>query len=334
MRILFLGSPEEVEAPLLKLHEQGLQHGHELAGVITPPAKPFGRKLQLKDPPIAQISKLLGIKLHQTSNVNSKESITWIRDLGIDVAITAAFGQILSQEFLNIPRRAVINIHPSMLPHYRGATPVQSALLDQKSTTGVTILFTVKALDAGAIILQKSTTIQNEENAPLLVKRLFNMGADILFPALSLLEDPNFKGLEQQLDQVTHCTKIIKTDGLIDWNSKSEEIIAKFKAYYGWPGSYTFMDEKRIKITQMKMVSAKDDPMKSSHSIDAEDNLKPSNFYYSSQLRSIVVTTKNGIIAIEKLQPEGSQPMDAMAFWNGIKKKNITHFDYKMTENT
>lgn len=325
MRILFLGSPEEVEIPLRYIVENGHEHGHELVGVVTPPAKPFGRKLVLKDPPIASISKHIGLNLHQTANVNCSESLAWIQSLDADIAITAAFGQILSQQFLNLPRRAVINIHPSLLPLYRGATPVQSALLDQKTSTGVTILFTVKALDAGGIILQKPTDIQIEENAPALTKRLFSIGAEILFPALSMLKDPHFKGIEQDPHQVTHCKKVLKSDGLIEWNSSTNEILARFRAYYGWPGSYTFYQDKRIKIVEIKMPESTS-TMTHPHSLKTSHQSKPGQFYYCPHSKCLEVITMNGSVMIRKLQPEGSQPMEAGAFWNGIKNKDTPLF--------
>lgn len=321
MRILFLGSPQEVIAPLQTLLDHGRLHGHEIVGVITPPAKPFGRKLMLKDPPIAEFAKKRDINLHQTTSVNLQASLDWVRNLQIDVAITAAFGQILGQEFLSLPKRAVINIHPSLLPLYRGATPIQSALLDKATQTGVSILFTVKALDAGALILQEKTDIHPNEKAPELTQRLFAQSSEMLFPALSLLQDPCFIGTEQDPTRITHCRKIQKTDALINWNSDSSEILARFRAYSGWPGSYTFLGEKRINIIEMIPGSKNLFP---SHSLNENINT-PGSFFYDPQSKSLIVLTSSDPIIVKKLQTEGSQPMEANSFWNGVKNRGVAH---------
>ena len=326
MRILFLGSPQEVETNLRTLMEMGHQHGHELVGVITPPAKPFGRKLIMKDPPIAEFAKLNGIPLHQTPNVNHPDSIEWIRSLQTDIAITAAFGQILGNEFLTIPSRAVINIHPSLLPEYRGATPVQSVLLDRAKITGVTILFTVRSLDAGALILQRTTEIESHEKAPELTHRLFKIGSEMLFPALELLKDQSFKGTEQDPSRITHCKKITKADGMIHWESESTIIMAKFRAYWGWPGSYTFFAGKRINIIEMNIADSSITNQNSTISEKIQQEHAFGGFCFCQKSKNILVKTLQNYIKITKLQPEGSQPMEAAAFWNGIKNKTNQYF--------
>ena len=149
MRIIFMGSPEEVIAPLKSLISLCEGSEHELVAVVSQPAKPAGRKKKLTDPPLASFAKEAGLKVYQPVKARDPEFLNQLRDDQVDLIITATYGQILSEEFLSIPKRGTINIHPSLLPEYRGATPVQTALFDGLETTGVSILFTVRALDAG-----------------------------------------------------------------------------------------------------------------------------------------------------------------------------------------
>ena len=146
-----------------------------------------------------------------------------------DIVVTAAYGQILSQEFLNIPTRATINVHPSLLPKYRGATPIPSALLHGDGQTGVTILFTVKALDAGNVILQTNHAIKPHETAAELTQDLFQLGAKLLPDTLKLLQSPTFDGIAQEESKISHCTKILKTDGLVNWSDEAQLIHNKLK---------------------------------------------------------------------------------------------------------
>jgi methionyl-tRNA formyltransferase len=292
-------------------------------GVITPPAKPFGRKLILKDPPLATFAKERGLHLIQTKNVNDPVILSEIKQLGVDVAITAAFGQILGTSFLATPKRAVINIHPSLLPKYRGATPVQSSLLDKLTVTGVTILFTVKELDAGAIICQVPSSISPGEKAPELTDRLFKASADPLLESLIKLRDPNFAGQNQDPTLVTYCKKIQKADGLIDWSRPSEDILAAYRAFAGWPGIYTFFETKRINFLDLTLHSLEEISQRFPDKITGQ---KPGHFFFDRKLKALVVLTVGGFLQVKQLQPEGGKTIDGAAFWNGIKDKEKLHY--------
>ncbi len=319
MNLLFLGSPQAVTAPLRHLLEEGSKLGLKVVGVVTPPAKPFGRKLILKDPPLATFAKERGLHLIQTKNVNDPIILSEIKQLEVDVAITAAFGQILGLAFLATPKRAVINIHPSLLPKYRGATPVQSSLLDKSTVTGVTILFTVKELDAGAIICQIPSTISPDEKAPELTDRLFEASGVPLVDSLIKLKDPYFAGQSQDPRLVTHCKKIQKTDGQIDWTRPSEDIQAAYRAFAGWPGIYTFFASKRINLIDITLHSSEDSRQRF---LDKMTGQKPGLFFFDRPLKALLVLSASGVIQINQLQPEGGKTIDGAAFWNGIKDKN------------
>ncbi len=309
MRIVFLGSPTEVIAPLqdlLILDRQGL---HQLVGVVSQPARPSGRKQVLTDPPVAAWAKEQGLPIFQPQNINSAEALLQLAAWQPDVMITAAYGQILRDAILNLPKRAIINIHPSMLPAYRGATPVPQALLDGHSVTGVTILFTVRAVDAGAVITQKEFAIDQDERADALTARMFAEGGKLLADALHRLEDINFKGVEQDPVRVTHCRKIGKEDGCIDWRQDASTIMNRFRAYFPWPGSFCYYGDKRIVIQEMVVLTTQ----------TSEHRLSPGEFLFVKAAKHLEVGTGSGKVGIRSLTPAGSKTVDAAGFWNGLK---------------
>ena len=166
--------------------------------------------------------------------------------------ITAAYGQILSQAFLDIPKLGTINIHPSLLPEYRGAIPVPAALLDGKKTTGVSILYTVKALDAGDIISQESHDIEDNETSDILLARLFELSGPQLREVIKSFKENTVHSYPQDESKITHCKKIEKHDGLINWKDSVEDIYNKYRAYFPWPGSFSYSSGKRVVIESMK----------------------------------------------------------------------------------
>lgn len=319
MRLIFLGSPEPVLAPLKTLVEGAAQHGHELVGVVSQPARPVGRGQAPIDPPVAAYAKSIGLTVLQPESARDPAFLEAFAALAPDVAITAAYGQILSDAFLAIPKRGTINIHPSLLPKYRGATPVPAALLTGETTSGVTILFTVKKLDAGAIIAQESSPIAPSETAGELTNRYFELGAKMLLPALDKLRDPAFTGVAQDERKVTLCRKIEKHDGLIDWELSADEIYNRFRAYEPWPGTFTFLAGRRIVVTEMKIEA------------DTMSGLDPGTAILDKKHQAITVATGGGIVHLMKLKPAGGKVTPAPAFWNGLKDRSNVIFSRSET---
>lgn len=316
MRLVFMGSPAEVISPLEQLLAFTKSGAAELLGVVSQPARPAGRKQTLTDPPVAVFAKEQGIPCWQPEKASSPDFLTALRELEPDVVITAAYGQILSDAFLQIPRRATINVHPSLLPAYRGATPVPAALLDGCAETGVTILFTVKALDAGAIIVQKKFTIDPLETSAELTPRLFTASGPLLIEALAKLEDPAFKGTPQDSERVTHCRKIAKTDGAIIWNKLPKQLLNEFRAYRPWPGSFTAWGDQRILIEEMRIAPSD------------QQALTPGTFVWDKGAKALRVGT-GGLenLLVQRLKPAGSKSLDAHAFWNGSRLKDEGRFE-------
>jgi methionyl-tRNA formyltransferase len=282
----------------------------EIVAVVTQPARPAGRGRNLIDPPVATAARAAGIPVLQPESARAEEFLAQLSQLKPDLAITAAYGQILDNRFLAIPTRATINIHPSLLPRYRGATPVQSAILDGCTESGVTILFTIRALDAGNIISQKSFAVPEAETAESFMTRMFAEGAALLGDALTKLKDPLFTGFPQDPTLVTHCKKIAKTDGQVDWSLNARELVNRFRAFSPWPGIYTFFESKRLTIRNVTGY------------LQQKSSPKPGAMRFDSTRNSLAVQCGDGEIYIDRLQFEGKKETDGRSFWNGLKNKD------------
>ncbi|MCX6126273.1 MAG: methionyl-tRNA formyltransferase [Proteobacteria bacterium] len=319
MRIVYLGSPDEVLAPLASLHAKGEALGYKLIAVVSQPARPVGRNNSRQDPPVAAWAKANGVLCLQPESAKAPEFITAFRNLHPDIAVTAAYGQILSDEFLAVPTRATINIHPSALPKYRGATPVPAALLDGATSTSVSILFTVKRLDAGNLIVTKDFAIADDECAGGLTARLFHSSTPLLFEALSLLANPSFCGTPQQHSEATFCKKISKEVGEVDWSSSNTLIINRFRAFNPWPGTWTYLAGKRIALCGLKLAQP---------SMDLKEpaSHKLGEVSWDGAHNCLHVATGKGSVLVSRLKPAGGREMDASAFWNGLRDKSNVQF--------
>lgn len=314
MNVIFMGSPASVISPLKHLISEGPKSNINLVAVVSQPAKPAGRKKKLEDPAIAKFAKENGILCLQPEKASAQDFLQQLTDLKVDIAITAAYGQILTDDFLATPKRATINIHPSLLPKYRGAIPVPAALLAGDNVTGVTILFTVKALDAGNIITQKSFEIENNETAENLTNRMFDLSGPLLIDSLKKLEDATFSGECQDESKVTHCKKITKEDGRIDWKGSAKEITNRWRAFYPWPGatcSFLGQDAKILSIWVKQ----------------ENESFEGGYFYFDKKTKALVINCGSGQIYCDKLQLPGKKPVDAASFWNGVKDKTSARFE-------
>jgi methionyl-tRNA formyltransferase len=312
MRVIFLGSPESVLAPLEFLLTK--MQGVELIAVVSQPPRPVGRSKELIDPAVAQFAKQRGLRVFQPEKASDPLFLEALRQLKPDLMITAAYGQILNDDFLRIPKRGTINIHPSLLPKYRGATPVPAALLAGDQETGVTILFTVKKLDAGNIIAQERSAIQSQERTDQLTVRLFQLSTTLLPNVITMLENPDFIGEPQQDKDVTVCKKITKDDGAINWEASATEILNRFRAFYPWPGAYTFLSGKRVAIEAMATAEL------------TSPKLSPGSLQFSKGDKAILVGTGSGNLMISQLKPAGGRIQDASSFWHGLKSKDAIRF--------
>lgn len=303
-----MGSPFEVKVVLLELLELSRLGIIDLVGVVTPPPKKAGRGKEPSEVHLATEARSLGCQVLQPEKCSSPDFISWLKSQNIDVVLTAAYGQILSRDFLEAPKRAVINIHPSLLPKYRGPTPVPASLLAGEHETGVTVLFTTFEIDAGNIIASESITLSGQERAGALTQELFSLGAGLLGHVFKKLADPSFEGDEQDSAAMSRCRKIKKTDAAIDWSESAKSIFARARAFDPWPGSYTGLAKKRVQLE----ISGLEINF-------ADKELEAACFVLSNDRELIIVGTGSGFLKIKALKVEGKGWVSPLAFWNSAK---------------
>lgn len=244
MKVVFLGTPDFALLPLKAVCET---KGVEVAAVICNKDKPVGRKQVLTAPPVKVIAESLGIPVFQYDKIRL-EGVDDLKRLAPDLMITCAFGQILSQEILDIPKHGVINIHASLLPKYRGASPIHYAILNGEKTTGITIMKTDIGIDTGDILLQKSLQIGDNETCGELFERLSVLGAECIKDALSLIMQ-NSAVYTPQIESKATFTKIItKEQARIDWTKSADDIVNLVRAFNPAPVAFTTLNGEPFKI--------------------------------------------------------------------------------------
>lgn len=237
--IIFLSAHPLGLPTLEKLHDE-----HNILAVITQPDRPVGRKQELTPGPIKVRAQELGLTVLQPEKAS--EIPTLINEQP-DFLITAAYGQFLPDEVLDLPKYESLNIHPSLLPLYRGATPMQSALLNGDNKTGVSIMRMVAKMDAGAVFAQEEFELPPDMRYPELESKCASMGADMLLEVLANIE--SIKPKEQDHDQATHCSKVSKQDGQVNWSEDSaKNLYNKLRAFTPWPGVYTWWKEQKLSL--------------------------------------------------------------------------------------
>ncbi len=268
--------------------------------VITQADRPAGRKLKLTSSPIKQKADELGIEIAQPENINEVKNVKKCEKIKPDMIVLYAYGQILSKELLNIPKIGCINVHASLLPKYRGASPVQQALLNQDEETGISIMKMTEKMDSGPVYKQSDLRISNDDNALTLMDRLANLSAYETPDLLYTIVQGDISPTPQDDSQASYCEKIQKSDGQINWNEDAKTIHAKIRAYTGWPGTFTFWNSKRLKI-----ISAKPDAYE----------VEPGKIILKDHL--IFIGTKKGSIVPDDVQMEGKTVQDINAFVKG-----------------
>jgi methionyl-tRNA formyltransferase len=318
MRVLFMGSSDAsvqvlrglLKSPLLKI-----------VGVVTQPDRPSGRKQQLT--PCACKAFALEQKLHPLicpEKINAPEVLDQIRALKPDVIVVVAFGQFLGKTLLKIPSHGCINGHFSLLPQYRGASPVQTAIAAGEKETGVTIMQMDVGMDDGDILLQAIEPIYSDDTFGSLMDRLSILCAVVMVKALRLMINGKLPRTPQNHAGATYARKFEKHDGLINWNLTSAEIDRHLRAYDPWPGSFTFMPANltkkgssgRLKIIEALILKDADIP--------PHCDCDPGTVCSFTPMGPVVVTG-DGALCLTVLQPEGSRAMDAHSFLNGHKLK-------------
>jgi methionyl-tRNA formyltransferase len=241
VKIVFFGTPEFAVPSLDAL----VDSPHQVVGVVTQPDKPRGRGQRVSAAPVKARAEALNIFVFQPEKLRPQTFLDQMGALGADLGVVAAYGKILPETLLAIPRLGMINVHASLLPRYRGAAPIQRAIMEGEARTGVTIMRVVKALDAGAMILKESLPIDPDETGGELETRLATLGARLLLPVVDQLAQGVAVEEPQDESQVTYAARILKTDGLIAWDRPAQAIHDQVRALSPWPHAYTFLDGAR-----------------------------------------------------------------------------------------
>lgn len=309
MKIVFMGTPDFSAVVLEKLNSV-----YPVSAVVTGLDKPVGRGYNLAPSPLKVKAIELGIPVFQYAKV-SREGLDDIRALQPDIIVTAAFGQILSDAFLAIPKFAVLNVHASLLPKYRGSSPIQWSIINGDEKTGITIMKTVKAVDAGDVLLEKETEIGKKETAGELFDRLAILGGEAIVEAISLVECGKAKFTPQDESKVTHCSMINKGDGLVDFSKSAKEIDCFVRGMTPWPSAYTHIGEKTVKIFDVEKV----EPFDLQKSNDQFENAKFGEVVLADKNHGLIVKVADGFIRLHVIQLEGSKRMDDTQFLLGRK---------------
>lgn len=309
MKIVFMGTPDFSAVVLEKLNSV-----YPVSAVVTGLDKPVGRGYNLAPSPLKVKAIELGIPVLQYAKV-SREGLDDIRALQPDIIVTAAFGQILSDAFLAIPKFAVLNVHASLLPKYRGSSPIQWSIINGDDKTGITIMKTVKAVDAGDVLLEKETEIGKKETAGELFDRLAILGGEAIVEAISLVECGKATFTPQDESKVTHCSMINKGDGLVDFSKSAKEIDCFVRGMTPWPSAYTHIGEKTLKIFDVEKVELSD----LQKSNDQFENAKFGEVVLADKNHGLIVKVADGFIRLHVIQLEGSKRMDDTQFLLGRK---------------
>ncbi len=309
MKIVFMGTPDFSAVVLEKLNSI-----YPVSAVVTGLDKPVGRGYNLAPSPLKVKAIELGIPVLQYAKV-SREGLDDIRALQPDIIVTAAFGQILSDAFLAIPKFAVLNVHASLLPKYRGSSPIQWSIINGDEKTGITIMKTVKAVDAGDVLLEKETEIGKKETAGELFDRLAILGGEAIVEAISLVECGKATFTPQDESKVTHCSMINKGDGLVDFSKSAKEIDCFVRGMTPWPSAYTHIGEKTVKIFDVEKV----EPFDLQKSNDQFENAKFGEVVLADKNHGLIVKVADGFIRLHVIQLEGSKRMDDTQFLLGRK---------------
>lgn len=305
MRIVFMGTPDFAVGSLESL----INAGHEIVGVFTQPDKPQGRKMVLTAPPVKAFAESVGLKVYQPTSVRTDEAYQLLKSLSPDLIAVVAYGKIIPENILNLPKFGCVNVHASLLPKFRGASPIQTAILVGDKVTGVTTQLMDIGVDTGDILLSAETEILPEDNFETLHDKLATMGAKLLVDTVKGLEDKSIIPQKQPEEGVSHASIITKEMGQIDFKICAEKIDCQIRAFTPWPSAYFFIGDLRIKV--IKAVVSEISSEVPGTVIDTKSGLK-------------IACGDNSSILITEIQPQGKGAMTVKAFLNGNPIKEGT----------
>lgn len=303
MKVIFMGTPDFSVGTLEAL----IEAGHEVTLAVTQPDKPKGRGKSMQYPPVKESALAHGIEVYQPKRIREPECVEYLRKYEADIMVVVAFGQILTKEILEMPKYGCINVHASLLPKYRGAAPIQWAVINGEEVTGVTIMRMDEGIDTGDMILKEEVALDKEETGGSLFERLAKKGADLCVKTLAAIEAGTATYTPQNHEEATHTSMIKKQLGEIDWTKPAQELERLVRGLNPWPSAYTHMNGKTLKIWKASVLEKEEADW---------ENKRPGTIELGKN--TIAVQTGKGMLQLEEIQLEGKKRMQADAFLRGV----------------
>lgn len=297
MKIIFMGTPDFAAASLEAL----IASRHEIQAVVTQPDKPKGRKGELTPSPVKVIAKREGIKVYQPLKVRDEEFVKTLRAYNPDVMVVVAFGQIIPLSILKMPKYGCVNIHGSLLPKYRGAAPIQWAVLDGEKETGITTILMDEGIDTGDILLKKTIEIDADETSGSLFDKLMALGAKTILETLDELENGSLTPTKQGESPTAYAKMLTKAMGLIDFTKSAKELDCFVRGMDPWPSAYTLLSGKTLKLWKVRAV----------------DGSGKAGSVIEIGKESFTIACGEGAIEVIEVQLEGKKRMSAGDFLKG-----------------
>lgn len=302
MKVVFMGTPDFAVGTLKKL----IESRHEVLAVVTQPDKPKGRGKAMQFPPVKEVAVEAGITVYQPKRVREPEFLETLKELSPDVVVVVAFGQIIPQAVLDVPKLGCLNVHGSLLPKYRGAAPIQWAVIDGECESGVTIMRMDAGLDTGDMITTRVVKLEDKETGGSLFDKLSQAGADLLTETLDKLEAGEVSYEKQPAESSTDYARMLKKeDGQIDWNKSAAELERLIRGLNPWPSAYTHLDGKTLKIW---MADAE----------EGNSGSEPGTVVEVTK-NTVKVQTGDGVLSLLEVQLEGKKKMPVDAFLRGCQ---------------
>ena len=303
-----MGTPDFAVGTL----EEIIRAGHKVVLVVTQPDKPKGRGKAMQYTPVKECALAHGIEVFQPVKVKEPENIEVLRKYEPDIIIVAAFGQIVPKSILDMPKYGCENVHASLLPKYRGAAPIQWAVINGDEVTGVTIMRMNEGIDTGDMIAKKTVRLAEDETGGSLFDKLAQVGAQLCVETMEMIEAGKAEYIPQNNEEATHTSMIRKELGLIDWNRPAVEIERLIRGLNPWPSAYTQLSGKTFKIWKAKVVS--------------DENTYEPGCICRIDKEGMYVQTGEGILLLTEVQMEGKKRMEASAFLRGYQVEEGSFF--------
>ena len=301
MKVIYMGTPDFSVGAL----EAIIKAGHEVVLVVTQPDKPKGRGKAMQASPVKECALSHGIEVFQPTKIRESENVEYLRKFGADIFVVAAFGQILPKSILDMPKSGCVNIHASLLPKYRGAAPIQWAVINGDEVTGVTTMLMNEGIDTGDMIAKKQVRLAEDETGGSLFDRLADTGAELIVETMKMLEEGTAEFTPQNSEEATHTSMISKELGSIEWSKPAAEIERLIRGLNPWPSAYTRLKGKTFKIWKAQVVE-----------VSSSD--KPGTIIKIGK-DELLVQTGEGALSLIEVQLEGKKRMDVASFLRGCQ---------------